>query len=202
MKREMEGIFDGNFTAWVIIPLLIVAARVLDVSFGTIRIILIGKGYKKIAPALGFIESLVWLLAASKVLQNLDNTLYFIAYALGYATGTYVGMALENILSLGQVIIRVITKYDADELASSLIKENYNLTTVEAVGKYGKVKIIFMIMNRNQVKEAIKTIEEYNPQAFYSIEDIRYVRQQYLPGDPNPMANKIRFMFKATSIRK
>lgn len=110
---NLTDIFGETFTAWVIIPLLILLARVLDVSIGTLRIILLGKGYKKLAPMLGFVESFVWILAVSQIMQNLNNLYYYVAYAGGFATGTYLGMVLEEKLSLGYVIVRVITHKDA-----------------------------------------------------------------------------------------
>ncbi|MBR3090684.1 MAG: DUF2179 domain-containing protein [Bacteroidetes bacterium] len=185
------GIFD-----WVIMPILIVLARVSDVSVGTIRIIMIGKGYRKVAPFLGFIEIFIWILAISQIMQNLNNFVYYIAYATGYALGTYIGMGLESKLSLGNVVVRIIMDKHADDLIQVLKDNNHNFTVVDAEGKFGDVKIILMISQRHLLPETIGLIEEYTPHAFYSIEDIRDVKQEKLPGGPNPIFKHLSFNHK------
>ncbi len=183
------NLFDPTFFSWVIVPLLIAIARILDVSIGTIRIILISKGYRAIAPILGFIEILIWILAVSQIMQHLDKFLYYIAYATGYALGTYIGMGLESKLSLGNVVIRIITNQDSSELLDILKEQEYNFTVVNAEGKFGKVKIIFMISQRHLLNKTIELLEKYNPSAFYSVEDVRYVKEGSLPGGSNPNIN-------------
>jgi len=56
---EGFDIFQSEFFIWGIVPLLIIIARICDVSLGTLRIILIGKGYRSVAPFIGFFEILI-----------------------------------------------------------------------------------------------------------------------------------------------
>lgn len=199
----LADIFGQDVYGFVILPLFIVLARVTDVGLGTMRIILISKGYRKIAPLLGFFESFIWVLAVSQIMKNLDNFYYFVMYALGFAIGTYVGMFLESKLSLGQVIVRIITKYDASELVANLVSDNYNLTVTDADGQFGKVKIIFMVMKRQYLNEAIEIIKSYNPHAFYTVEDVKFVRDGSLPGMANyPFSGKRMPIKSAFSMRK
>jgi uncharacterized protein YebE (UPF0316 family) len=169
---------------WIIFPAVIVMARICDVSLGTVRIILIGKGYKNIAPFIGFVEVLLWIFVISHIMQNLDQIQYYFAFAFCYALGTFFGMKIEDRLSLGQVSIRVITNHDIAKLLDNLKGHNFNFTTIDAVGKFGPVKIIFIITQRHLLKETIKIIEANDYASFYSIEDIRYVRG-VLPGGKN-----------------
>ena len=86
---DISAVFSSNselFT-WVILPILICLARISDQSIGTLRLILVSKGYKLIAPFLAFFESLIWLLAVSQILKHLDNWVTFVAYGLGFALG-------------------------------------------------------------------------------------------------------------------
>ena len=62
-----------DFYSYILLPILIFCARVTDVSIGTIRIILVAKGYKKLAPLTGFFETLIWIVAISNIIQNIDN---------------------------------------------------------------------------------------------------------------------------------
>lgn len=176
-----EDVFSKEVTVWIIIPLLLFLSRILDVSIGTIRIIMISKGFKKIAPALGFVEVFLWIITVGKVMQNMDNFLYYFAYSAGFATGTYVGMKIESKLSLGLVMVRVITKFEAVELLSVLREQNYNATSVDGEGRYGNVKILFMIIKRNSLKKVIDLIKNYNPNAFYTVEDVKEVSGGVFP---------------------
>ncbi|HNW69623.1 MAG TPA: DUF2179 domain-containing protein [Bacteroidales bacterium] len=168
---------DAPIFTWVVLPLLIFCARIFDQSVGTLRLIFVAKGLKNWAPVFAFFESLIWLLAIGEIIKHLDNPLCYIAYALGYAMGNYVGMVLDEKLSIGNVIIRVILKSQAPELISRLKESNYGLTILDAEGAVGKVKVIFSIIKRSDVKNFISIINELNTQSFYTIEEIRSVNE-------------------------
>ncbi|MBX3043740.1 MAG: DUF2179 domain-containing protein [Candidatus Kapabacteria bacterium] len=179
--------FGDVFTSWFLIPFLIFLARILDVSIGTIRIILIAKGLKKIAPILGFLESFIWIIAVSQIMLNLNNFYYYFAYSMGFATGTYFGIVLEEKLSLGFVIVRVITYKDATELVRHLRESNHPATVIDAEGQNGDVKVIFLVIKRSSSADLIQSIKHYNPNAFYTIEDVKFVSGGVFPSQTNPM---------------
>lgn len=164
-----------DFFHLVIIPLLIILARVMDVSIGTLKIILISKGYRSVSAVLGFFESFIWIVVVSQIMRHLDNYYYFVAYGIGFALGTFIGVSIERAISLGQVIIRVITRYPGEQLAQYLLDNNYSVTKVDGEGRYGPVNILFLVVMRKQIEEVVKIIEEFNPNAFYTIEDVRSV---------------------------
>jgi len=171
--------------AWVILPILIFLARVCDVSIGTIRIIFVSKGIKYLATFLGFFEILIWLMAISQIMQNLTNVYYYLFYAGGFSTGIFVGILIDEKLSIGTVSVRIITRTDASKLIEGLKNKKYGVTSVDAEGPKGKVKLIFTVVNRQNIQNVIKIVKKYNPKAFYSIEDIRQV-SEYLPSYEKP----------------
>lgn len=166
---------DSAVYTWVIIPFLIFIARIADVSIGTMRLIFISRGFKLVAPLLGFFEVLIWLLAIQQVMSHLTNFLCYLAYGAGFATGTFVGIILEEKISIGKEIIRIITKKNSQQLVNKLQKEKYTVTCIDAKGSHGKVKVVFTIINRHDAPKVIKIIKRFNPNAFYSIEDVRFV---------------------------
>jgi uncharacterized protein YebE (UPF0316 family) len=170
----LKGI-DQDVVEWVIIPALIFLARICDVTLGTLRIVFISKGNKTIAPLLGFLEVLIWLIAITQVMENLSNVASYLAWAGGFATGNFLGLRVEQKLALGQVVVRVITVEAADNLIKRLTGQGYRLTCVDARGTRGKVNLLFMIVKRKKMDEVIGIIRSFNPQAFYSIEDVRSV---------------------------
>ncbi|HLP71386.1 MAG TPA: DUF2179 domain-containing protein [Bacteroidales bacterium] len=168
---------DSDFFSYIIMPFLIFLARICDVSIGTMRIIFVSKGRKNIAPVLGFFEVLIWITAISKIMQNLDHYINYVAYAAGFATGNLVGMILEEKLAMGILMIRVFASERGHELVSLLNGSGYGATVVEAHGAREKVSLIYTIVQRNEVDNVLIMINKFNPKAFYTIEDVKSVSQ-------------------------
>jgi len=164
----------GLYT-WFLLPLLIAVARVADVSIGTIRLIFLARGFRGLAPLLGFFEVLIWLLAIGQIMQNLTNWICYFAYAGGFAAGNWAGMVLEERLAVGTVGIRIITRRDARMLIAYLKRSKFSVTSVDAEGGRGKVHVIYSVIDRASLPRVVGKIKQYNPRAFYSIEDIRFV---------------------------
>lgn len=185
----------------VLLPLLIFLARIMDVSIGTIRIILIGRGNKIVAPILGFFEVLIWLIAIQQIMQNLSNALYYIAYAAGFAAGNFIGMYIEEKLAMGVFLVRIITVEYASKLIDHLRRDDYGVTVLDAEGLKGEVNVIYTIVKRTDIKTIISIIDIYNPKAFYSIEDVRFVSEGVFPAKSFPF-RRIRYRNLLKRIRK
>jgi uncharacterized protein YebE (UPF0316 family) len=172
---------NGLIYTYVILPLLILVARVCDVTIGTIRIVFIARGNKLLAPILGFFEILIWLLAIRQILQNLENVFCYLAYAGGFAIGNLIGITIEEKLAYGQLLIRIVTEKDASDLIASLRRKGFGVTRISAEGSTGSVSVIYTIINRVRIEKAIRTINRFNPNAFYTIEDVRSVEKGIFP---------------------
>jgi len=172
-----------DYTGYILLPLLIFFARIIDVSIGTIRIIFISKDMKYLAPILGFFEILIWIIAINKIMAQASNFFFYIAYAGGFSAGTLIGMNLEKKFSFGKVLLRIITSDNPNELIEKLNKSNIMLTIIDGDGKNGKVKIIFSIIDRKKLKRVLELIDKHNPKAFYSVEDVRFAKD-YLSQKP------------------
>ena len=188
------GISD-TLLDYVLMPLLIFFARVTDVSINTLRFMFMMNGKKNIVPILGFFEALIWLLAIGQIFQNVDNPLSYLAYAGGFATGTYVGMTLDEKLALGRVLVRVITPKPMPTLLEFMKEKNYRFTNVGGEGRYGKVNLLFTVMKRDQLQEFIAMVKATDEKAFYTIESVKRVSEEEL----NIMEDKPRFRSKLFS---
>ncbi|MDD4857619.1 MAG: DUF2179 domain-containing protein [Candidatus Krumholzibacteria bacterium] len=166
---------------WVLIPALIFVARICDCSIGTMRIIFIQRGNRLIAPILGFFEVLIWLLAIRQIMMNLTNSFYYVAYGGGFATGTFVGMYIEERLAMGTMLIRIVTSQEASGLIDYLKSEDYGVTSVDAQGARGDVNLIYTIIKRSDLDHVVEIINRFNPRAFYTIEDVRFAREGVFP---------------------
>lgn len=170
-------ILNSPYFDYLILPLLIFFLRICDVSLDTMRIIFMTKGYRSIAPVIGFFEILIWIVAITRIMQNLNNWVCYVAYAAGFATGNYVGMLLDEKLAIGHELIRVITKIEPVGLAEKLRKAGFGVTSVNATGMQGDVGIHYVIVNRKNLKTAIGIIEQHSPTAFYTVENIHFVNR-------------------------
>lgn len=181
----MQEIMHSDLYNWVVLPLLIAFARILDVSIGTVRVIFVSRGYKNLAPFLGFVEVIIWLVAIGQIMQQLDNFMSYIGYGVGFATGNYIGIILVEKMTLGTVVIRIIPKIDTTQLVKRLRDANYGVTTMDAEGKAGPVKIIFSIVKKKHLRDALAIVNECNPNAFYTIEDVQSVNEGYFRSQKN-----------------
>ena len=203
MMLSNANIFLDIFTnfdyhSWVILPLIIFLSRIGDVSLGTLLHVFISKGYRRLVPFLGFFEVLIWIIVVAQVMKNLNNVACYLAFAGGFASGTYVGMRIEERLALGLQVIRIITHQNCEELVQALKKENYGITVVDAHGAMGPVKMLFTIIKRKNVQSVVSIIQQYNPTAFYSVEDIKEANQGVFKPTPNSGFSQIRQMFPVT----
>ncbi|HOI32090.1 MAG TPA: DUF2179 domain-containing protein [Bacteroidales bacterium] len=164
---------DSELYNWVVLPLLIALARVMDVTVGTIRLIFVSRGYKYLAPLLGFVEVIIWLLAIGQIMQQLDNVMSYIGYGAGFAMGNYIGILMVEKMSIGTVVIRIIPKKDTADLIAHLREANHGVTAVDAFGKSGPVKMLFSIVKKKDLADALTIINQHNPQAFYTIEEVQ-----------------------------
>jgi len=169
------------FYAWFLLPSLIFLARVADVTLGTVRVIFITREMKFMAPLVGFIEILIWLLAIGQIMRNLSSPICYVAYAAGFATGNFVGISIAEKLSLGVVMIRVITAQDALPLVERLKAENYGVTSIDGHGTSGQVKVVFTLVPRREVPGVVGLIKLFSPEAFYSIEEVNFVEKGVFP---------------------
>ena len=186
----MENAVESqDIYTFIVYPLLIFCARIIDVPIGTLRIIFLAKGKKALVPVLGFFEVLLWLIVITKIVQNVDKPHYYIAYAAGFAAGSWIGMLIDQKLAMGTVLIRIITAKSALTLVESLRGSGYVVTDVPAFGSSGQVNVVFTVVKRKEIDKIVAKIREYNPQAFYTIEDIGYVSKNILPAEK-------RFRFK------
>ncbi|MFH0767828.1 MAG: DUF5698 domain-containing protein [Bacillota bacterium] len=146
---------------------LIFFSKIIEVSIGTMRIILISKGYRKPGSILGFFEVLLWVFVASTVIVGmLETPLKGIIYALGFSLGVYIGSLLENKVAVGKILIHVITSLDsAIEITKVLRIAGHGVTSVDAHGKDSDRTVLMVFANRKNRAAIIKMIEETNDKA-------------------------------------
>lgn len=168
---------EFDYYSWLILPLIIFASRIGDVTLGTLRHVLTARGHKNLSPILGFFEVLIWIVVVSQIMKQANNFACYIGWAGGFAAGNYIGLLIEERIALGLQIIRIITHEECSKLIHDLQHSDHGTTVVNATGAKGPVKIILTVVKRKNIDPIIRIIEKHNPAAFYSIEDIRDVNK-------------------------
>jgi uncharacterized protein YebE (UPF0316 family) len=170
---------DSDLFNYLVLPVMIFCARIIDVSLDTIRIVMVAKGEKRIAPFLGFFEILIWLIAISTIMKHMDNWMCYVFYAAGFATGNYIGIRIEEKLAVGVVQLQIISSKQSNELITALKQAGYRFThhIAEGGASSKSVSVIYSIVSRNDLDKVAAIIREINPDAFYSIGDVRFVNK-------------------------
>jgi len=159
---------------------LIFLARLTDVSMGTMRTLLIVRGRRGIASISAFFEIMIWLAAASRVFADLNNWYYMIAYALGFASGNFLGSYIEEKVALGHMFAYIIPKKRGFDMAHELRKAGFGVTVMYGKGLRGPEPVCNVIFRRRDEKRLISLIKKHDPKSFYTLMDVRAERGGYI----------------------
>lgn len=156
----------------LILAFLIFLARVCDVSLGTFRHAMIMRGKKLPAFLLAFMESLIWIYAVSRVLKIVNDPLTSLAFATGFATGTYVGISIENLFKIGEQVVRIFS-YKGGIVVDALRNEGYRVTVFEGAGRDGKIDLLFVQVKRRETEKVYAMSRKIDSSCFLVVDDIR-----------------------------
>jgi uncharacterized protein YebE (UPF0316 family) len=163
-----------NFTPEILISAaFIFFLRVTDQSLDTLRVLFIMRGRKGIAWFLGFFQALVFVMAISTVLSNLDNPANLIGYAAGFATGGVIGMWIEEKLAVGYSHIRIISSNRGAAITEKLRAQGFAVTEMSARGKDGMVTLINCSVLRKHTRRVEQIVHEIDESAFITTQDVR-----------------------------
>ncbi|MCD4826975.1 MAG: DUF5698 domain-containing protein [Acholeplasmataceae bacterium] len=157
--------------------LLIFVAKIVEVTMGTMRIILISKGYRKQGTALAIVEILLWVFIASSVIKGVSDTpIKGIVYAIGFALGVYVGSFIENRLAVGKVLIQVISdKVGADIIVNILRVNGHGVTSIDAYGKDSERTVLMIFANRKNKQVILDLIKDADEKALVVANEVSIV---------------------------
>ncbi len=156
----------------ILLPVFVFTAESCVVTISTLRTIVVARGMKILAPVLGFFEVSIWLFAIGAVMQNLANWTCSAAFAGGFTLGNYLGILVEEKLAMGSVVVRIITQKDPAELVEELRMAGYGVTCVEGQGSRGPVQIVLSVIRRKEIERVLGLAREFDPQVFYSVDDL------------------------------
>ncbi len=166
--------------ASLITALIIFSARVCDVSLGTFRHAMVIRGKKSIAFGLAFVESIIWVYAVSRVLSQISEPITAVAFALGFATGTWVGISIDGLFKIGEQAVRIFTLHGND-LADRLRDQGYRVTVFDGTGRDGPVNMIFVQVKRRGARSVIQAARALDPSCFVVVDDVNDTSSAWVP---------------------
>ncbi|RJX29469.1 MAG: DUF2179 domain-containing protein [Dethiobacter sp.] len=166
---------------FVLSGLFIFLARVADMSMATFRILMLMRGRSLTASLIGFVESLLYIVALGEVLKRLDNPLNMVFFAAGFGVGNYVGSRIEERIALGYVNAQIISIECYDTLQTRLREAGFGVTTVEGCGKDGVHQILHVLLKRRDLPKLMRMISSEDQKAFVSIIDTRQIIGGFFP---------------------
>lgn len=162
-----------NQYPWLL-ALAIFASRILDVSLGTVRILVGFRGYRLMAACIGFVEAFVWVIAVSQVLRHIDQWYLAAAYAAGFAVGNFTGITLERRLGVGRELARVISYQQEVQLAAALRRHGYHVVELQGTRRNDEpVQVLYVVERRRHMSRLIQRVRELDGQAVYTITDVK-----------------------------
>ena len=159
---------------WALL-LAVFLSRIADQTLDTFRTISIFRGYRFLAALMGFFTVLIWINVAGQVISNIHSNWYLtLVYAAGFAAGQATGLWLESRIALGHQLVRVWSRREVN-IAEQLWERNYAMTEIEGKSRGGPIDVVFVVVRRNQVSELCALINQLDPKAFYTVEDVKQV---------------------------
>lgn len=171
-----------------LLPIIIFFGRIVDVALGTLRIIFVSKGEKNKAPLIGFVEVFIWVVVISQILVRANDMVSYLSYAAGYAAGNYIGLSIEDRIAYGIVLCRIYTQKNGKELVQILNKMDVGATMTHGTGSTNEVDIIETVVGRKEFKKLVSTLNDFDSNIFYVVEDVRSKQNGIFPKRRNMLS--------------
>ena len=157
----MKEFFINFLTAASPLELTVIFfAKIIEVAVGTLRHILITKGYRREGTLLSFVEILLWTFVASRVIIGIaEAPIKGIVYSIAFSIGVYLGSRIEGYIAMGRVLIQtIVSKESAAIMTGCLRDKGHAVTTMKAQGRDSEKEVLMIFANRKGKEEIIKNI--------------------------------------------
>ena len=146
-------------TSLLLLCLRIFFSRILDVSLATVRAMLTVKGKSKTAACVGFVEVIIWFLAVRTAFNSDEaGIILAIAYAGGFAAGTFIG----GIIS------------------SKFIKGTVTVVNVNSSEYSGEKYMLFAQIASDRLSEFKQLVYDKDDRAFIIVQESKYVYNGFI----------------------
>ena len=155
-------------------------ARIIDVSLGTIRTVIVVKGKNFIGSLLGFFEVTVWFLVVEQALNTASSNIFIvIAYSLGFAVGTYLGGIISKKLIKVKYEVQIITDYQVQHMIDLIREAGFAVSILKLEGKNKNKYMLFVEVDSNKFNLLNKIVKSVDSKAFIVVNEPMFVHNGY-----------------------
>lgn len=166
----------------ILAGLLIFILRVTDMSLDTLRLLFVMRGRKFIAAAIGALQAGVFIVAVAGVLTRPLNIFTIAGYALGFGTGIFLGMTVEERLAIGYMMFRIYSPAHGHAIAEALRGAGHASTEFVGQGHTGEITVVNCAVRRKDVPDVRAIILRVDPEAFITVDEVRPLQRGYFRG--------------------
>lgn len=156
--------------------------RIVDVTLGTVRTIYTVKEKDIIASLIGFFEVLVWFIIAKEALDTASTSIFIgIFYALGFATGTYIGGKISRRIIKGNILVQIITNNASNLWLDELRNNGFAVSVMDIREKDNEKNkyLFFLEIDKNDFNKLHRIIKNYDKKAFIIVNESKFVVNGY-----------------------
>ncbi|MGE5456676.1 MAG: DUF5698 domain-containing protein [Ignavibacteriales bacterium] len=157
--------------------------RILDVSLGTVRMIMTIRKANFIASVIGFFEVLVWFLIVNEAMTtDLKSIWIAIFYSGGFATGTYIGGLISDKFIKGNLSVQAVLQNQDDDVVNAIRDAGFAVSVVDVMGMDVEHKkyMLLIEINKNQFNQLRSLIKKLDPKAFITAKETTYVLNGFI----------------------
>ena len=170
-------------TAVLLMCVKIFCFRILDVTLSTVRMVLTIKEKSKTAAFVGFVEVFIWYSIVREALTAEGPFLpTAIAYAGGFATGTYIGGKVAKKFIKGHVVVSVVTTGKNHELVAAIREAGYAVTVMNVnSSEFSDEKFMLLVnVDKGRLRNFQRLVESLDPSAFILVQETKTVINGYV----------------------
>ena len=157
--------------------------RIFDVSLGTMRTILTVRGKTIFAAAVGFVEVFIWFLVVRNALDTeVGGVWVALAYASGFAAGTYIGGVLAKRFLKEALSVQIITSAQNDELIGAIREAGFAVSVLNVNrSEFGDAKYMLVIEIKSDNRRTLENIVyKHDPRAFVMIRETKFIQNGFI----------------------
>ncbi len=160
---------------------IIFFGKITEVTFATLRIVLINRGERTKGSIVALIEVLLWIFITGTVIVGFQNApLKAVVFSIAFALGTYLGSWLESKLAVGLSTIKIITSEDPTALLQTLRNSNLAVTVLAAEGKDGHRNVLEIYLKRARINATVKLINSCIENSVITLTDVKVLKGGYI----------------------
>ena len=166
----------------LLLCLKILICRIIDVSLGTVKTIIMVQGKRTLSAIVALAEGLIWFLVVREALLFDTPTLLSklsiaLAYAVGFAAGTYIGGKLADKFIVGNVNVQVVTSSQSSKMLDAIRNAGYAITVLDVNTSLlsRKKYMLFCEVTTRQLDEFKSLIYSLDKKAFLMVHETKYV---------------------------